>query len=218
MPYKDPIKRAECKRKNNLRAKNENRPEPTIETDAPDGTKTQVCPQCNERKPLTHFELLPADCRCTACVPLDVHRAKSQELVDRAQRKLAQILDANAKSAGLPALEQLINGLYGAWGGVNTFCHDIKDGFDALVAQKKYKQAVDVQLGVLKLHARVDKMRQEDDWRQMDDDRLKESLQLQLMNLLADDEKLKAMGDLLRANSQDPDKVLYGIISEQPQS
>jgi hypothetical protein len=215
MPYKDPDKQREAHRK--LRNDTARAQKPTIDVDVPDRTATHLCYQCGERKPITHFNHLPADKRCATCIPTDVAHAKSQELIDLAHRKLAQILDANEKAVGLPALEQLIHGIYGAWGGVSTFCHDIKDSHDALVAQKKYHQALNAQLDVMKLHARVDKMRQEDDWRQMDDERLKESLQIQLMSLLADDEKLDTLTQLMKANGQDPNRVLHGIVSDQPE-
>lgn len=215
MPYKDPDKQREAHRK--LRNDTSRAQKPTIDVDVPDRTATRVCPQCKERKPLTYFGHLPADNRCESCIPEDVAHSKSQELIDKAHRKLAQILDANEKAVGLPALEQMLHGVYSAWGGVSTFCHDIKEGHDALVAQKKYNQALNAQLGIMKLHARVDKMRQEDDWRQMDDDRLKESLQIQLMSLLADDEKLDTLTQLMKANGQDPNRVLHGIVSDQPE-
>jgi hypothetical protein len=212
MPYKDPDKkRAAHKEQRKRKEFRESRP--TIETDAPEDTATRTCPACNEIKPLTHFEFLPADHRCTACVPVDVTSVNRQKLIDLAQRKLAQIFDANERAVGLPALEQLLNGIYGAWGGVNSFCHDIKDNYDSLVEQKKFNAAANVQLGVMKLHARVDKMKLEDDWRTMDDDRLKESLQLQLMHLMADEEKLNALATVMKAHNQDPQQVLYGVIA-----
>ena len=186
---------------------------PTIETQAPEGCPTRTCSACLEVKPTTHFDCLPADPRCRDCLPVDVARAKSQELIDLAHRKLAQIFDANEKDAGLPALETMIKSAYGAWGGTHTFCQDIKAGYDALVAQKKYNAAVNVQMGLMKLHARVDKMKQEDDWRQMDDDRLKESLQIQLMHLLAVAALKKEVTDLMKAHGQNPEQVLYGIVS-----
>ncbi len=161
---------------------------PTIETAAPEGTKTRKCSQCGEYKPLPHFSHLPLDHRCDVCLPPSTEAAMVlyDKRVDLAQRKMAQIFDASERS-NLEPLERLVKGIYDAWGGPHAFSEDLANWIKNLADAGDWNKAVRAGLELLKIHGKVDKMKQEEEWQAMDDENVKEVLKLKLANMIANE-------------------------------
>lgn len=164
----------------------------------PKNKKTRVCPQCGLEKAITTFECLPLDERCSHCIPADTARELYDKRVQQAGQKLAQILDANEASKGLKPLERMVSQAYDSWGGPAAFMEDGVTWIKDLAANPRTKAAaVQAWHKLLTLHAKVDRMKLEDDWKQMDDETLRANLQLKLMALLAETETDKAKKDTI---------------------
>lgn len=161
---------------------------PTIPTDAPEDGKTRKCSQCGEWKPLTRFSCLPLDKRCDTCLPPSDPVAMQlwDKRLDLAQRKVAQIFDASEKAGELEPLERQVKSIYDAWGGPDAFSQDVVEWIKRMADQGAYAKAVNAAINVMKIHGRIDKMKQEDDWKAMDDENVKAALKLKLANLVAE--------------------------------
>lgn len=120
--------------------------------------------------------------------------------LDFAHRKMAQIFDASERSA-LEPLERVIKSTYDAWGGPSAFGEDLAEYIKRLADSNKLPQAINAMLNVMKLHGKVDKMNQEEEWRAMDDENVKTALQMKLAQMMTEmltsDEKSKMLQLLL---------------------
>lgn len=184
---------------------------PTIPTEAPADTKTRKCPQCGEWKPLPHFSYLPADARCDVCLPpLSTEAAVLYDKrVDLAQKKMAKIFDASERATNLEPLERVVKAAYDAWGGPNSFAEDIVEWIKNLADKGKYAQAINAGLQLMKIHGRIDKMKQEEEWQAMDDPTVRATLQAKLASLFAsqlmEEEGQKVLDSLIGKVKEDED-------------
>lgn len=146
-----------------------------------------LCPTCGQWKDLSHFSGLPVDKRCLDCVPTD-EAARIWDLrVAKAGQTFAQLMDASGKGSSLKPLERMVSGAYDAWGGPQAFCEDIVTWIKELADTGRGKgSAINAAMKLLTLHAKVDRMKLEDDWKQMDDDTLRATLKLRMLELFAE--------------------------------
>ena len=149
------------------------------------GPVERFCPQCKQQRPLTDFEALPLDLRCKACIPVDQALVLYDKRVQQAGNKLSQVLES-AKATELRPLEQMLDGLYDAWGGAAPFCEDlvrwINEKADE-VGGKGRRVAIDSAIKLLQLHAKVDSLKIEEDWNQLSRDQIEERLRKKMMAL-----------------------------------
>jgi hypothetical protein len=149
--------------------------------------KKHFCPQCKEWHPLTHFNGLPLELRCNKCVPVEAAMLLYDEKVKLAGQKFAQTLDAAGTARSLKPLERMVQQTYDAWGGSAAFCEDVVSWIKDLASTGRGKNAaVQAAMKLLTLHAKVDRMRLEDDWKAMDDATLRETLKLKMLQLFAE--------------------------------
>jgi len=149
--------------------------------------EVRECPQCKSRRPLSAFEGLPVDARCNSCVTTGEAMQIYDQRVQMAGQKLSRILDANQAGKQLKPLERMISQCYDAWGGPAAFCEDVVGWIKDLADQGRGKgAAVNAATKLLALHAKVDRMKLEDDWKQMDDATIRDTLKLRLMELMAE--------------------------------
>jgi len=145
------------------------------------------CPQCKEWFPKTHFTCLPLDLRCNKCIPGEVAAVLYDQKVEKAGQVMSKIFDQNPANASLRPLERMINGAYDAWGGPGAFCNDVVKWMKDLGDTPRGKSAaVSAAMKLMALHAKVDRMRLEDDWKQMDDQTLRDTLKVKMMALMAE--------------------------------
>ncbi len=133
--------------------------------------------------------------------------------VQEAGHTVAQILDANEHGISLKPLERMVNLAYDSWGGPNAFMVDVVQWIKDLSATPRGKAAaLSNAMKILNLHAKVDRMKLEDDWKQMDDTTLRATLKIKLMALLSeaqtDEAKKKAKEHLL--GTDDPTSENWG--------
>lgn len=146
-----------------------------------------ICPQCNRDLPETNFECLPIDARCDRCIPQEKAMQMYDQRVQKAGTKLAKILDAAGSGKGLRPLERMVTQCYDAWGGSAAFCEDVVQWIKEMSMQGRGKgMAINAAMKLLALHAKVDRMKLEDDWKQMDDATIRDTLKLRLMELMAE--------------------------------
>lgn len=160
------------------------------------------CPQCRKELPQTSFAGLPLDERCRDCIPPDTAERLYDKRIQEAGHAVAQILDANEHGMSLKPLERMVNLAYDAWGGPNAFMTDVVTWIKDLAISPKGKgSALSNAMKLLNLHAKVDRMKLEDNWKQMDDDTLRATLKIKLMALLTeaqlDQGKKEAKGKIL---------------------
>lgn len=149
--------------------------------------KTNKCPQCKEDRPVAAFEHLPSDPRCDMCITT----AEAMRLYDvnreKAGKALARVMDAVKAGKGLKPLERMVSQFYDAWGGSSAFTEDLATWIKDLASNPRSKgAAVQAAMKMLALHGRIDRMKFEDDWRQMDDASLRQNLKLKMAQLLAE--------------------------------
>ncbi len=113
----------------------------------------------------------------------------------------------------LKPLERMVNLAYDSWGGPNAFMNDVVQWIkDLSVTPKGKSSALSNAMKLLNLHAKVDRMKLEDNWKSMDDDTLRATLKIKLMALLTeaqtDEAKKKAKGTLL--GNDDPTSENWG--------
>lgn len=145
------------------------------------------CPTCGQWKDKHHFGGIPVDKRCVDCVPPSEAAMIYDLRVEKAGQTFAQLMDANAKGGTLKPLERMVSGAYEAWGGPAAFCEDLVMWIKELADTGRGKgTAINAAMKLLTLHAKVDRMKLEDDWKQMDDDTLKATLKLRMLELFAE--------------------------------
>lgn len=171
------------------------------------------CPACEQIFDLTSFEGLPLDERCRNCIPTDVAMALYDKRIQEAGHTMAQILDANDHGVSLKPLERMVSLAYDNWGGANAFMGDVVQWIrDLAITPKGKASALSNAMKLLNLHAKVDRMRLDEDFKRMDDATLRETVKLKLMALFAeasiDDAKKKAKGQLL--GGDDPTSENFG--------
>jgi hypothetical protein len=167
---------------------------------------TLFCPQCKQHWPKTNFECLPLDLRCNRCIPADTAMQLYDKRVQQAGQKLAQILDASESNKGLRPVERMLSRGYEAWGGEAAFMEDGINWIKSLADNPRTRSLAVAAWGkILALHAKVDRMKLEDDWRQMDDETLRETLKMKILELGSE-----AIED------QAKDKTKKFLLGEQP--
>ncbi len=167
--------------------------------------ETLFCPQCKEQRPTTSFECLPLDLRCNRCIPADTAMALYDARVQQAGQKISQILDASGAGANLAPVERMLSQAYDRWGGAGAFMEDVVGWIKDLAASGRGKgAAVNACMKMLALHAKVDRMKLEDDWRAMDDEQIRATLKVKMLALLSDgmleDAKKSAVKGILGGN------------------
>lgn len=160
------------------------------------------CTGCRKELPATSFAGLPLDTRCRDCIPPDTAMEIYDKRVQEAGHTVAQILDANEHGMSLKPLERMVNLAYDSWGGPNAFMTDVVQWIKDMAVNPKGKAtALSNAMKILNLHAKVDRMKLEDNWKTMDDDTLRATLKIKLMALLAeaqtDEGKKRAKDHLL---------------------
>lgn len=157
------------------------------------------CPACKQFKELTHFSARPVDNRCDICLPPDQAMVAYDKKVQLAGNKWASMLSQAEKGTTLAPLERMLQAAYDEWGGTQSYVHDLVTWIKDLADCGKTNAAVAHMMAMLKLHAKVDHMRLEDNWKQMDDATLKSTLQLKMMALMAEMDKESAKGETIDA-------------------
>lgn len=160
------------------------------------------CPACKKDKGPEHFHGLPLDVRCKDCIPPDTAMAIYDKRVQEAGHTLSKILDANEQGISVKPLERMVSLAYESWGGPNVFMKDVVTWIQELGNNPKTKGVALVNaMKLLNLHAKVDRMRLDEDFKRMDDDTLRESIKLKIMALFAEasneEAKAKAMKSIL---------------------
>lgn len=160
------------------------------------------CPQCKEWFPKLNFGCLPLDIRCNRCIPTDVAMKLHDDRIKEAGHVVAQLFDANEAGRTLAPLERMVSQAYDAWGGSTAFCEDVVCWIKDLAETGRGKgAAVSAALKLLTLHAKVDRMRLDEDFKKMDDESLKAAMKLRIMQLFAETQeetvKQKAMKKIL---------------------
>lgn len=149
--------------------------------------KKIFCPQCKEWYPETHFMGLPLDLRCNKCIPQDAAMTVYDEKAKLAGQTMAKIFDANDKAKTLKPVERMVTQAYDSWGGAAAFMEDWVTYVKEMAANPRTKPAaVSAMNKILALHAKVDRMKMEDDWKQMDDETLRSTLKLRMLELLSE--------------------------------
>jgi hypothetical protein len=149
--------------------------------------KTLMCPACKRVLPSTDFNYLPVDDRCSSCVPRDQAMALWDLKSKQAGQTMARILDSTDSYKTLKPLERMVSLAYDAWGGEAAFMEDAVTWIKELSEHPKTKgQAVNALMKLLALHAKVDRMKFEDDWKHMDDQQLRDTLKMRMMALFAE--------------------------------
>lgn len=139
---------------------------------------------------MTHFNGLPLELRCNKCVPADVAMAVYDDKVKLAGQKLAQALEGIGGKQNLQPLERLVRGFYDVWGGEKPFLEDVVSWTKDLGSNPRTKgSALGICMKILALHSKVDRLKKEDDWKQMDDATLKATLTMRMMALMAEAEE-----------------------------
>jgi hypothetical protein len=107
--------------------------------------------------------------------------------VKLAGQKFSQVLDAAGKAKSLKPLERMVGQCYDAWGGSAAFCEDVVTWIKDLAGSGRGKSmAVMAAMKLLTLHAKVDRMKLEDDWKAMDDATLRSTLKVKMLQLFAE--------------------------------
>jgi hypothetical protein len=148
--------------------------------------KTLMCPACKQHWPVTSFECLPLDLRCNRCVPVESAMVLYDKRVQQAGHVVSQLLDANDTGKGLKPLERMVQGFYDAWGGPAALCDDMATWVKDLAATGKKAQAVSALTKILNLHGKIDRMKLEDDWKMMDDETIRATLKVRLMEIVSE--------------------------------
>lgn len=156
------------------------------------------CPGCQQFKDSSEFNCRPSDQRCNVCLPADVAMVAFERNAELAGKKVAAIFDKVETAKSLGPVERLIQAGYEQWGGEQQFMHDWVACVKNLMDANKHHAAAQNMMSFLKLHAKVDHMRMEDDWRNMDDDKVEARLKQRMATLMA---KMEA------------DKVIEGTFS-----
>ncbi len=145
------------------------------------------CPACDKPWPSTDFECLPLDNRCRRCIPSDVAMRLYDKRVQQAGHTMAQILDANSHNVSLKPLETMVSLAYDCYGGPRAFMEDAMNWIKDLALTGRGKGvAVSHMMKLLQLHAKVDRMRLDEDFKRMDDETLRATIKMKMMALFAE--------------------------------
>lgn len=167
------------------------------------------CPQCKEWKEKASFTLLPLDLRCQGCVALSSDQAMElyDKKVELAGQKISQLLDGVEHARSLKPLERMLDMFYDQYGGGHVFMGDVVTWIKQIADKpggKGLSTAVAAAMKILQLHAKVDRMKIEEDWNQLSKEEIKTKLQLKMMAILAEAElpgvKKSAIKGLLGGN------------------
>lgn len=162
-------------------------------------SKTHQCPACKRVLPLTDFAYIPVDERCQACVPRDQAMALWDLKQQQAGQTIARILDSQDSYKTLKPLERMVSLAYDAWGGEHAFMEDVVEWIKDMGSHNKTKgAAINAVMKLLALHAKVDRMKFEDDWKQMDDQTLRDTLKMRMMELFAEASEDRAKKEALQ--------------------
>ncbi len=112
--------------------------------------------------------------------------------VQLAGKKWAAVVDKVGKTTGLGPVERMLQSYYTEWGGEEQFAHDLVQCHKNLIDTNKFHAAAQNMAAMLKLHAKIDRDRMEDNWRQMDDASVDQNLQKKMIALMAKMEADKA--------------------------
>lgn len=149
--------------------------------------KKIFCPQCKEWFPETHFMGLPLDLRCNKCIPQDAAMALYDQKAQLAGQTMAKIFDSAESAKSLKPVERMVSQAYDSWGGPAAFMEDWVQYVKEMAQNPRTKSAaVGAMNKILALHARVDRMKLEDDWKQMDDETLRATLKVKMLALMSE--------------------------------
>jgi hypothetical protein len=150
------------------------------------------CPACQQFKDVTLFTARPVDERCDVCLPVDQAMVAMDKKVQLAHDKMAAIFDAVEKGQSLGPIERVLQAGYEAFGGEHQLMLKWAECVNNLMDTNKYHAAAQNIMSFFKLHAKVDHMRMEDDWRNMDDAKVEATLQRKMKALMAKMERDEA--------------------------
>lgn len=171
------------------------------------------CPACKKEKEQAHFHGLPLDQRCVECIPTDTAMVLYDKRVQEAGQTVAAIFDANDQGVGLRPLETMVSLAYDAFGGPHVFMKNVVQWIEELGSNPRTKgAALTNAMKLLGLHAKVDRMRLDEDFKRMDDETLRATLKIKLMALateaMADEAKKSAVKSIL---DNDDDGMAMGV-------
>jgi len=160
------------------------------------------CPACNKEKGQEHFHGMPLDLRCKDCIPADTAMLVYDKRVREAGQTVAAIFDANDQGVSVRPLETMVSLAYEAFGGPHIFMQNVVEWIKELGNNPRTKGVALVNaMKLLNLHAKVDRMRLDEDFKRMDDETLRATLKIKLMALaseaMADEAKKGAIQSIL---------------------
>ena len=165
--------------------------------------------------PVTSFGQLPLDLRCTRCIPVDLAMKLHDARIQEAGHVVAQLFDANDAGKGLKPLERMVSQVYDAWGGSAAFCEDVVEWIKDLADQGRGKgAAVQASLKLLTLHAKVDRMRLDEDFKKMDDATLLATIKLKIKQLAKEAQEGLSKEDAIKkilGNKPDDDEAAGAV-------
>jgi len=172
------------------------------------------CPACKKIKEQAHFHGLPLDQRCVECIPSDIAMVLYDKRVQEAGQTVAAIFDASDQGVSLRPLETMVALAYDAFGGPHIFMRNVVQWIEELSTNPRTKGiALTNAMKLLGLHAKVDRMRLDEDFKRMDDETLRATLKIKLMALateaMADEAKAKAIKNVL--GGDDDDAMACGV-------
>ncbi len=180
--------------------------------------KRRLCPQCDTWRPQHNFERLPVDLRCNLCMTQKQSTAVKNLIVEEARLKLAQVVDAAESRGNTPSLDKFLTSFVDQFGGVHTYCNLLAAGIKALYENGKIAQAVAAQVNMLRVIAKAEQTRKEEEWRRRSTEELKEEMKLQMAGLMMEmsvkDERMALLAELLLGEGLKKD-VVDGIVEQE---
>lgn len=166
----------------------------------------RVCPQCETKRPLARFVMLPHDPRCNLCVLPDqsaaILLAKKQKADEIMRQLFSGVTTESNKSTSVSRLEGFLGAIYSKMGGMDEFTQLAAENIKhVLVERRGSALAINTITKLLTLNRDVDKHRLDEDVRMMTDEQLvakarNETLD-QLLNLLQTPQNADAFRDLV---------------------
>lgn len=148
--------------------------------------KQHFCPQCKEWQPLTHFNALPLDLRCSKCIPITAALALYEDKVKLAGQKVCQLVDAADECRSLRSLSGMLEDFYDAWGGRMSLTADAVEWCKDLGSTPRGKaHALSFLAKVLSIHSKVEKTKVDEDWNKLSKAEIKAKLTVLLTDILA---------------------------------
>ncbi len=166
------------------------------------------CPACQRERGTEFFHGIPLDQRCVECVPTGTAMELYDKRVIEAGQTVAAIFDANEAGVSVRPLETMITLAYDAFGGPHRFMKNVVQWIEELGANPKTKGVALVNaMKLLNLHAKVDRMRLDEDFKRMDDETLRATIKAKAMALaveaMSDEAKKKAFKNILGEEKSD---------------